>query len=240
VDELAADVVRFYGGSGYIFQDRIAQHPEIARFCGNTVGTARIVTLREADGTRPLYAVWKMARPKAVADNFWRSGNLLAALDVATGEVTRVQMGVGINAEEVTEHPDTGETLTGTRLPLWDRLCEQVVRAARITPEIRIIGWDVAITERGAVLIEGNTSPHHALYQMAHRRGVMNADFAPRFERIIAENEAEVAARLKALAEARRAQRAQVREATRRSADFSKVIQRREMPGSGADSSGNS
>ena len=40
---------------------------------------------------------WKIPAPHNIADNFWRPGNLLAALDRHTGEVKRVTTNVGYN-----------------------------------------------------------------------------------------------------------------------------------------------
>jgi D-alanine-D-alanine ligase-like ATP-grasp enzyme len=53
-------------------------------------------------------------------------------------------------------------------------------------PEAGVIGWDVAISPDGPLIIECNTNPFHTLYQMAHRRGVRNPDFMPVFERVAA------------------------------------------------------
>ena len=39
-------------------------------------------------------------------------------------------------------------------------------KAARVTPEMGYVGWDVAIDQDGPILIEGNAYPGHDIYQM--------------------------------------------------------------------------
>ena len=44
----------------------------------------------------------------------------------------------------------------GFRIPYWNEVRELVKNVHAKLPDIRSIGWDVAITPNGPVLIEGN------------------------------------------------------------------------------------
>ena len=83
-------------------------------------------------------------------DNFdyGRTGNLIANLDVATGDIRTVIGGTGDPRAicQVTVHPRTGVPLIGYRVPLWPRARDLVQRAARAFAPLRTIGWDVAVT----------------------------------------------------------------------------------------------
>jgi hypothetical protein len=46
----------------------------------------------------------------------------------------------------------------GFAIPLWAEACALVERAALAFLPLRTIGWDVAVTPRGALLIEGNVT----------------------------------------------------------------------------------
>ena len=46
-----------------------------------------------------------------------------------------------------------------------------VLEAALVNDKIHVVGWDVAITEEGATLIEGNRRPGFDLVQVVSRRG---------------------------------------------------------------------
>ena len=56
-------------------------------------------------------------------------------------------------------HPTTHEKLVGFEIPLWDLVKIEVIKAAHLIPDVQYIGWDVAITDKSPVIIEGNSYP---------------------------------------------------------------------------------
>jgi hypothetical protein len=42
-------------------------------------------------------------------------------------------------------------------IPFFDEAKELVIKTASFTPSLRLVGWDVAISENGPVMIEGNS-----------------------------------------------------------------------------------
>jgi hypothetical protein len=50
----------------------------------------------------------------------------------------------------------TGADLVGVAVPLWREARALAERASRLFLPMRTIGWDVAVTPDGPVLIEGN------------------------------------------------------------------------------------
>jgi hypothetical protein len=53
-------------------------------------------------------------------------------------------------------HPKTGIPFATVRLPHWPAARLLVCRAALVFAPIRTVGWDVALTTEGPVLVEGN------------------------------------------------------------------------------------
>jgi hypothetical protein len=53
-------------------------------------------------------------------------------------------------------HPVTGAPTVGVQLPEWDAVLALVSRAAEAFAPLRAVGWDVAITDGGVVLLEAN------------------------------------------------------------------------------------
>ena len=62
-------------------------------------------------------------------------------------------------------HPDTGLAFAGFQLPHWAAATALAVRAHAALPAIAVVGWDVALTPDGPVIVEGNFSPEMRLAQ---------------------------------------------------------------------------
>ena len=65
------------------------------------------------------------------------------------------------------EHPDTHIRFVGYQLPMIPEAIALAKRAAREIPQMRHVGWDVAITPDGPAIIEGNEYPGTDLCQLA-------------------------------------------------------------------------
>jgi hypothetical protein len=151
-----------YRKHGYLFQEMLRPHPEVATLCGPRLSTVRLIVLLERGEPAIRNALWKIPVGDNPADNFWRPGNLLAGLD-ADGQVTRVIQGTGADQVELERHPDTEQPLMGATLPDWPALTALCLRAARAFPGLRMQAWDVALTD--AV----------RCWSRSHRRGLQPA-----------------------------------------------------------------
>ncbi len=176
LDRFVADVTENYA-SGYVFQPCLAPHPEFAKAFGSALATARIVTIRTPDGPRIFRASLKIPVGGNEADNFWRAGNILAALDVEHGDILGAVSGVGFALKRIETHPGTGAAVKGAVAPHWSAMKAAALEGARLMRHMGLIGWDVAGVEQGAVIVEMNATPDLILSQLAHRQGALDADF---------------------------------------------------------------
>jgi hypothetical protein len=149
-----ADQVETYAEGGYLFQTRLTPHSKIVDVVGNQISTVRMFVLADDFGPVLLRASWKIASGISVADNFWRDGNMLGGLDVDTGKVIRVLRRTAAGTEVVDRHPKTGASFADLEFPHWDEMRDVVMRGAAAVPSCHFQGWDVALTDRGPVLIE--------------------------------------------------------------------------------------
>lgn len=177
-------------GDGYVLQPLMRPHPEIEALCGPRLATVRVVTLRGEGGPEILGVAWKIPGGANTADNFWRAGNLLAQLDLATGAVKRVVTGSGFNLKPADRHPDTGMAFAGVHHPDWRRLCDLALEGARLMRHVPLIGWDLAGLKDGPVVVEMNETPDVSLIQLAERKGFLSPAFAAVVERQRAEAKA--------------------------------------------------
>jgi hypothetical protein len=163
---------------GLMAQRFLEPHPAAAALAGRRLGTLRLIVIVEASGPRLYRALWKLPVAPNMADNFWLTGNLLAAVDRDSGTITRVVRGNGAALEEVASHPDTSRTLVGSTVPLWEAALASTLAAAADVPGIGMQAWDVGLTERGPVLVELNVGGDVNLPQLAHDEGLMTDEFA--------------------------------------------------------------
>jgi len=170
--------VKMHGATGYQFQSRVSPHAIVREICGARLATVRILTIVTNGEPKILRACWKIPAGPHVADNFWRPGNLLAQLDLASGRVLRVIRRVGSSYEEVTHHPDTSQQIEGLVVPNWSEITRLAIDAAKLLDDLPLVGWDIAPTDSGAVLVESNVTPDFQLHQLSDRKGMLDATFA--------------------------------------------------------------
>ena len=60
----------------------------------------------------------------------------------------------------------TGTPIKGFQFPDWDKATDLVKRASMVIPQVAYIGWDVAFSDKGPVLVEGNDFAGHDIYQL--------------------------------------------------------------------------
>lgn len=125
-------------------------------------------------------SVAKIATGTNPADNYWRAGNMLGAIDLSTGRITGVVRGTGSMMRLDEAHPDTGRAVKGFEIPHWTQLCALASGAATAFPGIRTQSWDVALTDQGPILLEVNFGGDLNLAQLAEGRGVLDDEYRAR------------------------------------------------------------
>jgi len=68
--------------------------------------------------------------------------------------------------EEYKNHPDTGFKFYDKKLPFFTEVKKLALAAHKCFPMFNMIGWDIAITEKGPVIIEGNRTPGFTVFQI--------------------------------------------------------------------------
>ncbi|MEP0506583.1 MAG: sugar-transfer associated ATP-grasp domain-containing protein [Paracoccaceae bacterium] len=172
----AQEVVEDYP-EGFIFQTALTQHPNLVQMAGEAVGTMRVVTTRDKNGIAPLYTVWKIPSPRAMSDNFWQSGSMVALIDEETGQVQKCNIGSGLNAKLLDKHPVSDMAFEGFQIPYWDQIQRIACEGHGLFPEFGIVGWDIAVGPDGPIIIECNDNPYHVLWQLAAGQGIKTPAF---------------------------------------------------------------
>lgn len=151
-----------------LIEDFIKQHDEMNRMNPSSVNTIRIITVRWQGCTEIIAAILRIGIGKHV-DNF-SAGGIAAPIDIITGEIYRP----AISKKELMTyeyHPETKCRIKGFKIPCWNEAVRIAREASKIVPEVRTVGWDIAITKNGAELIEGNDNWNKDSFQLPYGHG---------------------------------------------------------------------
>lgn len=174
---------------GYLLQTCLEQHAALRSMSGNAVSTLRLVTVRDGDTASVFYTLWKVPSPKAMSDNFWQSGSIATPVD-ADGRVGCGWYGMGCERRKAETHPASGERFDSVVIPDFADYARMACDAHMLFPEFGLVGWDIAITPDGPVMVEFNHNPYHALWQVVHGRGIRCAEMQEKIDRTIARSQA--------------------------------------------------
>ena len=147
VSDLAAELVGHRAGA--LVQERLCGRADLVLHFGKRLCSVRLFVLLTPAGPVLSRAVCKIPVGSNVADNFWRPGNLVGAVDLADGTIRRAVRGTGRELEVDPLHPDTGQPVVGVRVPGWAEVMALGLRAAATLPGVRTQSWDLALTARG-------------------------------------------------------------------------------------------
>jgi Sugar-transfer associated ATP-grasp len=163
---------------GYLVQRRLRQTPALATLFGPRLWSVRVFVIHGAAGSCIHRATAKIATGSNPADNYWRPGNMLGAIDLNSGQIVRVVRGSGAELQIDDVHPDTGRPIVGVQISEWNRVIEIVLAAAPIFAGIHSQSWDVALTEQGPVLLEVNFGGDLNLTQLVTGNGALDDGYA--------------------------------------------------------------
>jgi hypothetical protein len=162
-----------------LVQPLLSNHATIARLAPSALSTIRVMTIA-ARGEAPTFlaGVLRMGTGRATADNF-ALGGIAAPIDAETGELGDAR---GLDANGLPHlhrvHPDTGVAIAGTHVPFWRESIELALHAHAVLGDLPVVGWDVAVTPDGPVLVEGNWNPCIKLLQVATQTPVLATTLA--------------------------------------------------------------
>ena len=141
-----------------LFEEVIVQTSQMSSLNPSSVNTVRFMTTLFPDGEVQLAATFiKIGRQGRCVDNAGGGGNVDASIDAATGTLQYAIQYDGIrNYHDIDTHPDTGAQLNGVVVENWAEIVEQVKQFQRNFPYLKAIGWDIAITDQGPVVVEMN------------------------------------------------------------------------------------
>lgn len=149
--------------NGVELEELIVQHEAVSAVYPDSINTVRTVSITKDGVPHIICTYFRIGNGGRHVDNF-NSGGMVAPVDEKTGIVK--DRAIDKQKNLYANHPQTGSPIQGFRFPQWQEAMDMVKRAAVMVPEMGYVGWDVAFSDKGPVLVEGNNFPGHDIYQL--------------------------------------------------------------------------
>lgn len=182
ISTLFATLLTYKGG--VIIEELVEQSEQMNRLNDSCLNTVRVHTVYFTDHVEIHFPTLRCGSGGSATDNFC-SGGLLALVSPESGKV--ISPFANHWREFYDRHPDSGICAKEFQYPKWDDACALAKELAKLIPECRVVGWDLAHTENGWVMIEGNGCPQLGT-QIVADTGWMN-QFNDLQERLLADME---------------------------------------------------
>ncbi|MBR4469718.1 MAG: hypothetical protein IKS54_00185 [Erysipelotrichaceae bacterium] len=163
-------------------EESIIQNEEMKKLNPTSINTVRVTTLLDKHNeAHVMYALQRIGIENMSVDNVG-SGGIYTVLSEDGRIICPCWSDKTIST--YTKHPTTGMELIGFKVPCFTEALELCKNAARVEKHIKYIGWDIAISDKGPVIVEGNPLPG---YDMPQNYFVTNNDIGlkPEFEKVL-------------------------------------------------------
>lgn len=144
------------------------QHEDMKKLYPDSINTLRITMVQKGNGDSELLGVMCMMGAHGAECSNWHFGGVCANVK-RDGTISKY--GYSMSDKRVEKHPDTGVVFESYKIPYYEEAVALVKRCMRSFYGLKSVGWDVAITTEGPVIIEGNDDWGLAAHQMVENRG---------------------------------------------------------------------
>ncbi|SLN52478.1 hypothetical protein ROA7450_02636 [Roseovarius albus] len=160
----------------------------MARLNPSSINTIRMITFlthphsikTDVEPVLLDFAGVRAGRAGSCSDNL-SNGGFMIEVDHEAGYLKRGRYAPEHGGAFVDEHPDSKFPFVGFQIPYWEEAIELCFRTAMALPSVRSVGWDVAITDDGPLIIEGNC-PWAPRLPQGYGTGFLNPERRARLE----------------------------------------------------------
>jgi len=169
-----------------IVQPQLRNHPEIADLAGQSLIAIRVLTCLDERGepvvTHGLLRILSKLEPA------WGCRDEFASpIELHSGRLGPLVSDRVAEIERHAFHPINKQPVDGRVLAQWPAISALATEAHRAFPHRVLVGWDIASTADGPVLLEGNTNLDVMFPQRAYRQGFGRGPLGPLLHRHLAD-----------------------------------------------------
>lgn len=142
----------------WLLCQHITNHKYSAQIYPDTLNTIRIIVVWVAEKNHFVItnAIHRFGTKETGAVDNASQGGLVCNIDMKSGILSEARSIKSL--EKYSYHPDTGKHIAGVEVPHWQLIKQSVQKLSANFECMDMIAWDVALTNQGIYIIEGNSS----------------------------------------------------------------------------------
>jgi hypothetical protein len=141
---------------GVVMEAVIQNAAKIRDMNPSSLNTFRVITFSHpSKGWQPICSYLRVGRGNSVVDNR-SSGGLVVQIDSDGTAVKAVDME---SRTDYSHHPDHGAPIAGVVIEEFSDCVQFAVDASAHFSQMGVLGWDIALTEDGPMVVEVNAAP---------------------------------------------------------------------------------
>jgi len=150
----------------YILQEGLENEGFLKEIHPTSLNTFRVMTFfSPKKGAKVIYAMLKAGNKKAETDNA-HTGGIYVGLNLSNSKL--MNKGFDEDLNEFALHPLTKIDFRDKKIKDFKKVVDIVEKAGNLFPTLTFIGWDIALTKTGPIILEGNSSPGLTIIQRTH------------------------------------------------------------------------
>ena len=159
-----AEIILSLSDDDYILEECVVNREDIRQLNPSSLNTIRAFTHVDNEGKAILdEIILRVGMPGKVVDN-WGAGGIIYYIDIESGIITKP--GVDKRGKTYIFHPGCNEQMVGYKIAEFNVLKDYILAIANKNTDVKVVGWDIAITPKGIDLIELNCPGGHDILQV--------------------------------------------------------------------------
>ena len=144
----------------FLVENKIQQHSKMNELYDKSINTLRMISFLKDDGEVVILNTILRIGNGGSVDNF-SSGGMYSFVD---DDGTVLIPAIDEEGKIFEIHPISKTKIVGFQIPNFDKVKDFVKEIAKVVPEVRYVGWDIAVGEEEPILVEGNE--YSGVFQM--------------------------------------------------------------------------
>lgn len=168
VNEILDQLQKQYKSKKIVIEELINQDARMACLHPQSVNTLRMPAIRLGEEVLLWHPGMRIGRGESIVDN-GGSGGILAAIDIDTGLIKAAATEDGT---DYCVHPDSKIPIIGYKIPLWNEAQAFTKELMNALPDGVYVSWDLALSDKGWMMVEGNSRGQLFGRQLPIHRGI--------------------------------------------------------------------